>query len=65
MVDVNDMIAGRQRGRLFKEVLGAAAARTWPRQAVAENVFFGDDGELVGFKAVLETEQHQTGMFLG
>src|SRR5580692_7549931 len=48
MLDMYDEIAGGKTRHLGDEVIELAAGLAWPHQSIAENVLFGDDGDLVG-----------------
>ena len=61
MLDMHDEITGGKTCDLGDEVIELAARLAGPHQAVAENVLFGDERDLVGFKPGLHADHRQHG----
>ena len=59
VIDVDDEVAGGERGGFREHVLGAALALLLAHQAIAENVLLADDGEIVRLEAVLQRDDRE------
>src|SRR5262249_15815094 len=62
MVDMDDEIALGEVRELGQELVGALALLRGTGQAVADDVGFGDDGDVAGLEAGIERERHQSDM---
>ena len=61
MLDMHDEIAGGKTCHLRDEVIELAAGLARPHQPVAENVLFGDDGDLIGLEPGFHADHRQHG----
>ena len=59
VIDVDDEVAGGERGGFREHVLGAALALLLADEAVAENILLADDGEIVRLEAVLHRDDRE------
>ena len=59
MVGVDDEVAGRQRGQLGEEGVGALAALLAADQAVAEHVLLGEHRDVGRGEAMIERQDDQ------
>ncbi len=60
MLDVDDVVAGRECRRLGEDVARLLRFPPRPDQPVAENVLLGDQREVVGLDAVFEADDGET-----
>ncbi len=56
VIDMHDIIAGLEIRQFREEGFGLALARHRSRQAIAENILFRDENEIVGGKAAFHAE---------
>ena len=59
VIDVDDEIAGAQRGGFRQHVLGAPLTLALTDQAVAENILLAEHGEIFGLEAMLQRDHRE------
>src|SRR5262249_41683610 len=59
VVDMDDEIALGEVGQFGQELVRPLALLCRPRQAIADDVGFGDDGDVAAFEPGVERQRHQ------